>query len=168
MAINKEYLVANHPDLVAEIRTEGHQAGRAEGLAAGAEAERVRILAIEAVSMPGCEALVAQLKADGKTTGPDAAAAVLGEYKKQNSTALDKLKADAGAVAGLKPSASASGQDDEPKAPAKNSAEAFDAAVLAHVTEGKLSRGQAVKRAAHELPEAHAAWIARANQKTTA
>jgi len=30
--------------------------------------------------------------------------------------------------------------------------------------DSKLSRGQAIKRAAHELPEAHAAWIARVNQ----
>ena len=162
MAITKEFLAANHADLVAEIRGEGFQAGRSEGLAVGAEAERSRILAVEAAAMPGCEALIAQLKADGKTSGPEAAAAVLVEYKKQNAGALDKLRADAGAMPKIEASASQSGQLVDPKQPAKDSAEAFDAAIAQGVAE-KLSRGQAVARAARAMPEAHAAWIARAN-----
>lgn len=168
MAIDRKFIEANHADIVAVIRAEGHQAGRAEGLAAGVEAERTRILAVEAAAMPGCEGLVAQLKADGKSTGPEAAAAVLAEYKKQNQTALDKIAADAKALEGVKPAASPTGDRQDPDKPAKGSAEAFDAAVSAYVTEGKLSRGQAIKRAAQDDSKAHAAWIARANERAAA
>lgn len=52
-------------------------AAKQEGIAAGAAAERARILAVEEQSMPGHESLVAEMKADGKTTGPEAAARIL-------------------------------------------------------------------------------------------
>jgi len=157
--IDRKFLEANHADIVAAIRLEGHQAGHAEGVSAGAAAERTRILAIETASMPGCEALIETLKADGKTTGPEAAAAVLADYKKQNATALGKLKADASAVPNVPatPSSAATGPD-AAAAPAKDSAQAFDAAIAANITAG-LSRGKAIGKAARELPAAHAAWI---------
>ena len=77
MSINREFLNANHADLVAAIRLEGFQAGTAEGQTAGATAERARIQAVEAQTLPGHEKLIAQLKFDGKTTGPEAAVQVL-------------------------------------------------------------------------------------------
>ena len=49
--------------------------------AAGASAERARILGVEAHSMPGHEDLIASLKADGKTTPDRAAAAVLAAHR---------------------------------------------------------------------------------------
>lgn len=52
-------------------------AARAEGCAAGAAAERQRIAEVRAQSLPGHEALVEALAFDGKTTGPEAATAVL-------------------------------------------------------------------------------------------
>jgi signal peptide peptidase SppA len=52
-------------------------AAKQDGITAGAAAERARILAVEEQSMPGHESLVAEMKADGKTTGPEAAARIL-------------------------------------------------------------------------------------------
>lgn len=96
MAIDRKFLEANHADLVAEIRKEGLETAYKQGLDAGAKAERERMLAIEQVSMPGCESLIAELKADGKTSGPEAAVKVLAHYKAQNAEALGRLEADAG------------------------------------------------------------------------
>ncbi len=62
-------LAEQHPELLATIQAEARQAG--------ACAERDRITAVRAQTMPGHEALVEQLAFDGKTTGPEAAVAVL-------------------------------------------------------------------------------------------
>lgn len=70
-------LKAEHPDLFAAIREEGCKAGLEQGVAQGATAERERILGIEAQAMPGHDALVAKLKADGKTSPAEAAVQIL-------------------------------------------------------------------------------------------
>lgn len=86
-AMTREELMASDPQLV--------QALLDEGRAAGAEAERARILGIEANTMPGHEALIAQLKADGATTPDQAAAQVLrAEKAKLHGVAAD-LASDA-------------------------------------------------------------------------
>src|SRR5574338_312407 len=66
-AMDMATLRADHPDLVTALLDEGRQAG--------ASAERSRILGIEAqaAGLPGHEALIASLKADGKTTPEQAA-----------------------------------------------------------------------------------------------
>lgn len=69
VTMDLEQLRAAHPDLAAALV--------AEGFAAGATAERERILAVEAQSLPGHETLIAGLKVDGKTTGAEAALQVL-------------------------------------------------------------------------------------------
>lgn len=69
VTMNLEELRAAHPDLAAALV--------AEGVAIGATAERERIHAVEAQLLPGHEALIASLKADGKTTGAEAAVQVL-------------------------------------------------------------------------------------------
>jgi hypothetical protein len=69
-------LTAAYPDLVAQIRQEAlagasstaTEAALAAARAEGGTAERERILGIEAALIPGHDALVAQFKADGKTT----------------------------------------------------------------------------------------------------
>jgi ClpP class serine protease len=71
--IDRAYLNVNHPDLVSALLAEG----QAQGLAAGAEAERTRIAAVREQLVPGHEALIERLAMDGKTTGPEAAVAVL-------------------------------------------------------------------------------------------
>lgn len=75
--IDRAYLDANHPDLVAQIRAEGESAGLEAGKKAGADDERQRIQDVRAQHVPGHEALIEELAADGHTTGPEAAVQVL-------------------------------------------------------------------------------------------
>lgn len=63
-----EWLAAN-PEVVASLKAEG------------AESERQRIAAVRARSLPGHEALIDRLAADGKTTGVEAGDAVLAAEK---------------------------------------------------------------------------------------
>jgi len=72
-------------------RAEGEAAGRV----AGAEAERERIKSVEAQSMAGHESLIAELKFDGKTTGPEAAAAVLAAHKASLAERREQMHEDA-------------------------------------------------------------------------
>ncbi|HEY0847404.1 MAG TPA: signal peptide peptidase SppA [Noviherbaspirillum sp.] len=65
MQLTAEQVAAEYPDIA--------QAFRAEGAAA----ERARIQAVEGQLIPGHEALINSLKFDGKSTGGDAAQAVL-------------------------------------------------------------------------------------------
>lgn len=82
--ISRESLERDHTALFAQLRS--------DFMTAGATAERERILGIEAHAMPGHEALIAALKADGKTNPDQAAAQVLAAEK-------GKLKATAAALA---------------------------------------------------------------------
>jgi ClpP class serine protease len=82
-AIDRAYLAANHPDLIQALQSEG------------AAAERERILAIQALAMPGHDALLAELVADGKTTAPEAAVQLLAAEKAANQTRAEQLRAAA-------------------------------------------------------------------------
>lgn len=68
-SMNKEQIESEHPTLAAELRAEG------------AQAERARIQAVEAQTIPGHEGLIASLKFDGKSNAGDAALAVLAAEK---------------------------------------------------------------------------------------
>ena len=81
--VDKESILAQAPELADAFRDEG------------AAAERQRILDVEAQSLPGHESLIAALKADGKTTGPEAAAQVLAAEKKKLASVSASLVADA-------------------------------------------------------------------------
>jgi len=73
-AITLEDLRANRADLVAAIETSAAVNDRvAAAGAAGAAAERQRILAIQSAMFPGQEKLAAELISDGKTTAGEAA-----------------------------------------------------------------------------------------------
>lgn len=61
-------------------------AGLAQGRTEGAAAERDRIAAVRAQSLPGHEALIDKLAADGQTSGPQAAAAVLAAERNLRET----------------------------------------------------------------------------------
>jgi signal peptide peptidase SppA len=70
----------NPSELAAEWAAENPEAAavlRAEGRVEGAMGERDRIAAVRSQSLPGHEALIEQLAADGHTTGPEAAMAVV-------------------------------------------------------------------------------------------
>lgn len=76
-------LRASHPDLVTQL------------LAEGAAQERTRIAAVEAQALPGHEALIARLKADGASTGGDAAMQVLAAERTKLASIASQLHADA-------------------------------------------------------------------------
>jgi hypothetical protein len=84
---------------VERARTEAHAAGlaagKAEGIALGTEQERARIRDVEAQLLPGHEALIATLKADGKTSGAQAAMQVLKAERDKLGSQLAALHADA-------------------------------------------------------------------------
>lgn len=89
---------AKYPEHVAALHAEGVAEGHVDGLTKGATAERERIQAVLAQSMPGHEKLVNQLAFDGKTTGPEAAVQVLAAEKAVGKATLENLHADAPAA----------------------------------------------------------------------
>lgn len=93
-------LAAEHPEFAAELRKQG------------ATAERERIAAVRAQLLAGHEALIDTLAADGKTTGPEAAVAVLQAEKALATKHAADLKADTPPP--LKSDASADGGDGKP------------------------------------------------------
>lgn len=70
----------------------GKKEGHINGFNAGAEAERKRIKDVESQLLPGHEALITQFKADGKTTGEQAAIAVLNAEKEKRKTRMQTLE----------------------------------------------------------------------------
>jgi hypothetical protein len=68
-------------------------AGRTEG--AAAERERIKAIEVQAEGMPGHEALVQEMKFDGKTTGPEAASRILEAEKKKKAARVVDIRADA-------------------------------------------------------------------------
>lgn len=108
--VTVEGLRAAHGDLITGLEQ--------AAASAGAEAERARILGIEAQSMPGQEALIAKLKADGKTTPAEAAIQVLGAVKAAGGGALAVLQKMDKAAEGVvsTPSGETEASTDAPKA----------------------------------------------------
>ena len=87
MTLTRESLAQDHPALVAALLDEGR--------AQGAQAERERIQAVEAQTMPGHEALITALKWDGQTSGAEAAVQVLAAERASLSTRAAAFVADA-------------------------------------------------------------------------
>jgi hypothetical protein len=83
MELTLEKIVAEHPAIAEALRAEG------------AAAERQRIQDVEAQQLPGHAALIAELKFDGKTTGPEAAQRVLAAEKAARDKHAADLHADA-------------------------------------------------------------------------
>ena len=104
--VTLEYLATHHPDLVAALQ------------GAGATAERARIFDVQAQSMPGHEALVAELMTDGVTSGPQAAVRILAAERQINATRADDFRADAAAVVVSFAPATSAGEDAASGAPA--------------------------------------------------
>lgn len=93
-----EQLKADHPELVEAIATAA-TAGHAEALGAaraeGAAAEIARIQSVRAQAIPGHEALIEGLAFDGKSTGADAALAIVQAEKSLRGTALTQMEDEA-------------------------------------------------------------------------
>lgn len=102
--MNMEKLKSEHPDLVAAVVAEARegmvnqedlQTQITTATAAGAEQERQRINDVRAQIIPGHEDLVEQMAFDGKSTGADAALAIVAAEKNKALTAAADIDADA-------------------------------------------------------------------------
>lgn len=94
-------LKEKYPDLCLALIAEGEANMNAAVAAAkieGATAERQRILGIEAQAVPGHDELIATLKADGKTTAPEAAVQILAAEKAARQTEVAGIDANTGTV----------------------------------------------------------------------
>jgi signal peptide peptidase SppA len=79
----------------AEGISTGKAEGKAEGIIEGGNQERERIKAVEAALLPGHEKLIAELKADGKTSGAEAALKVITAEKEKKQRVGAQLREDA-------------------------------------------------------------------------
>ena len=161
--MNLEEFKTKHPDIYALAVAEGKAAGTVEGAAEGkaagidegkvlgAAAERQRIADVRAQLIPGHEALIDQLAADGKTTGPEAAMKVVAAEKTLKAKALAAFKTD-GALGVAQPAA--------PDLPLKPAEKDFMAEVERTMAEKKVGRGTAMSIVAKENPKLHEAWLA--------
>lgn len=97
--MDRATLEQQHPALFAQLQAEFSAtptaAATATATAAGAAAERQRIADVRAQTLPGHEALVEQLAFDGKTTGSDAAMAVMAAERARIAGAAAAHAADA-------------------------------------------------------------------------
>ncbi|MCP3177297.1 signal peptide peptidase SppA [Desulfuromonas sp. KJ2020] len=126
-----EQLRADHPDLVAALvaeATEGMisatdlQAQIVTARTEGAEQERARIQSVEEQLIPGHEALIASLKFDGKTTGDQAASAIVSAEKGARVAALKAIESGASPAVPAAEPGNGSGVD--PSAPIEDRAQA--------------------------------------------
>ena len=106
--VTAEGLRAEHGDLIAGIEATAKDAG--------AKAERERILGIEKNALPGHEALVSEMKADGKTTPEQAAVRILQAEKEAGNGRADILNRMDAAAEGVVSTPSQTG--DQPAAKA--------------------------------------------------
>src|SRR3989338_7616096 len=95
--MTKDELIAQEPELYQSVLAEG-KSGLNEAIAKakeeGAKAETERVKSVKSQLIPGHEALIESLMLDGKTTGPEAAVAVLDAEKKLRVKAIEGFKAD--------------------------------------------------------------------------
>ena len=92
--ITRDTIASDYPDIAKAFTDDGYAAGLAAGKAQGAEAERSRIQGIEALAMPGHDALIAQLKFDGATTAAEAALQIIAAEKQTRTAMAAKIVAD--------------------------------------------------------------------------
>lgn len=93
--MNIEELKEKSPEVYDAVYDAGKKAGLEEGIQAGIVQEQARIASVEAQLVPGHEKLIAALKADGTTTGEQAAVKILAAEKELRAKRLEDLAADA-------------------------------------------------------------------------
>ena len=127
--LSRESLERDHAALFAQVRS--------EFTTLGATQERERIQAVRAQSLPGHEALVDKLAFDGKTSGPEAAAAVLAAERGVRQAAVQAHHRDAPTPA----PASAAPSDTQPEPTSRDLAKGVLA--LFNGTRGATAQGGA-------------------------
>lgn len=116
MELTVEKIKADHPALAAALIEEGR--------VAGAASERQRIQDVEAQTLPGHDALIQALKFDGKTSGAEAAVAVLGAEKAKRGQMLANLQADANETREVPAAPAPAAEAVDPSAPIEDRAKA--------------------------------------------
>ncbi len=139
--IDATWLEKNCPNVADALRNEG------------AKNERERIRGIEEAALPGYEAIVAEAKADGTSTGADVALKIVKAENQVRAKKLDEIRAD-----GPLP-VPASSVDGVPQ-PQECKEKGFMALVEEHRAEKACSRGEAIRAVAASHPEAHEKWLA--------
>lgn len=134
------------PATIAGAFTAEHPAAAAVLRAEGAAAERQRIADVRAQSLSGHEALIERLAMDGKTTGPEAAVAVLNAERAASAARQADIAHDAPA-----PLPGANSGDGDTPAPARkpggtNAERQANAHRLAHAIAAKQAEARAAGR----------------------
>lgn len=99
--MDQQTLKDQHPDIYKAVIEEGRASGAEDALAKGrlegAKAEQERIQSVKEQMMPGHEALIESLMFDGKTTGEQAAVAVLQAERNLRAARHEDYKKDGSA-----------------------------------------------------------------------
>jgi hypothetical protein len=153
-----EEMKTAYPELVAQIDAEAYKRGVTEGLSqgskAGADAERARIQAVEAQTLPGHESLITSLKYDGVTTGEQAAVKVLAAEKALASSKLKEFVEEHTTVVAQVEAVS---ETEKPKD--------FTTLVAEYQKDKGCKRGEAIRAIATANPELHQAYLDSINKK---
>ena len=147
LEINAKWISKNSPDIAEQFRLEG------------AQAERERIKGIEEAALPGYEQIVAEAKADGKSTGADVAQKIVKAEKQVREKKLEEIRGESPKPV---PAVSVDGVPREEKTKEKS----FMVLVAEHQTEKKCSRGESIKAVAEANPEAHEKFLAEQKSKS--
>jgi signal peptide peptidase SppA len=140
LEIDAKWISENCPDIATSFRSEG------------AAAERERIQGIEEAALPGYERIVAEAKADGKSTGADVAFRIVKAENQVRAKKLEEIRGDA-------PLPVPAPAVDGVSAPAEAKEKGFMALVDEHQAREKCSRGAAIQAVAQAHPQAHEKWL---------
>lgn len=132
--ITAEYLMKEFPQIAGVLIKEGRQQsqetikkeGYDEGVSAGAEAERARIMALEDMAVSGHEDMVLAAKKDGKTQPGELAMKIVAAQKQRGFAFLETRREEARTHADIGPSTDrqALANGDDPAAPIEERAAA--------------------------------------------
>jgi signal peptide peptidase SppA len=142
LEIDAKWISKNCPDIANALRVEG------------AQAERGRIQGIEEHALPGYEAIVAEAKKDGKSTGADVAMRIV---KAENQVRTKKLEEIRGEAPKPVPAVAVDGVLPE----AEKKEKTFEVLVEEYQSEKGCSRGDAIRAVVSAHPEVHEKFVER-------
>ncbi len=132
--VTAEFLMKEFPQIAGVLIKEGREQsqesikkqGYDEGMAAGAEAERARMLALDDMAVAGHEDMVTAAKKDGKTQAGELAMKIVAAQKQRGFAFIENRKEEAKAHADIGPSVDKQplANGDDPSAPIEERAAA--------------------------------------------